>query len=139
MPMCWGTGVDVSRCTGRTCAIHGARSSMMTMMALLVLLHALRRRSLRPRSPPFRSLYFNQVNQVSKGRNYIIRGAIVFWLLTPLPLRGMYHPPLLCAPDLQEFNDSLSVTYLATVQKSAGSLNDLADKFMIAFGHRRGL
>lgn len=37
----------------------------------------------------------------------------------------------------QEFNDSLSVTYLASVQKSAGSVNDLADKFMLAFGHRR--
>lgn len=38
---------------------------------------------------------------------------------------------------VQEFNDSLSVTYLASVQKSAGSVNDLADKFMVAFGHRR--
>lgn len=40
---------------------------------------------------------------------------------------------------LQEFNDSLSVTYLASVQKSAGSVNDLADKFMTAFGHRRAI
>ncbi|CAM9322385.1 unnamed protein product [Ascophyllum nodosum] len=40
---------------------------------------------------------------------------------------------------MREFNDSLSVTYLACVQKSAGSLNDLADKFMMAYSHRRAL
>lgn len=44
-----------------------------------------------------------------------------------------------CFFTLQEFNDSLSVTYLASVQKSAGSVNDLADKFMAAFGHRRAI
>ncbi|CAM9718679.1 unnamed protein product, partial [Hapterophycus canaliculatus] len=38
---------------------------------------------------------------------------------------------------MREFNDSLAVTYLASVQKSAASVNDLADKFMVAFGHRR--
>lgn len=37
----------------------------------------------------------------------------------------------------QEFNDSLAVTYLASVQKSAASVNNLADKFMVAFGNRR--
>ncbi|CAM9106514.1 unnamed protein product [Discosporangium mesarthrocarpum] len=40
---------------------------------------------------------------------------------------------------MREYNDSLTVTYLATVQKSTNALNELADKFVMAFGdrHRR--